>query len=49
MLTILDNTEFPLNAPMAQLDRAADYGSAGWGFDSLWACSKFWYLSNLAY
>ena len=27
----------PLYAPMAQLDRAADYGSAGWGFESLWA------------
>ncbi len=25
-------------APVAQLDRAADYGSAGWGFDSLQAC-----------
>ena len=24
-----------INAPVAQLDRAADYGSAGWGFDSL--------------
>ncbi len=25
------------NAPIAQLDRALDYGSKGWGFDSLWA------------
>jgi hypothetical protein len=24
-------------APIAQLDRAADYGSVGWGFKSLWA------------
>src|SRR5512135_724267 len=24
-------------APIAQLDRASDYGSGGWGFDSLWA------------
>ena len=24
-------------APIAQLDRALDYGSRGWGFDSLWA------------
>ena len=24
-------------APIAQLDRALDYGSKGWGFDSLWA------------
>ena len=23
------------NAPLAQLDRASDYGSEGWGFDSL--------------
>ncbi len=23
-------------APIAQLDRAADYGSAGWEFKSLW-------------
>src|SRR6516165_8270094 len=26
-------------APVAQLDRAADFGSAGWGFDSLRAYS----------
>ncbi len=24
-----------LSAPVAQLDRAPDYGSGGWGFDSL--------------
>ena len=24
-------------APIAQLDRASDYGSEGWGFDSSWA------------
>ena len=24
-------------APIAQLDRALDYGSRGWGFESLWA------------
>ena len=24
-------------APIAQLDRASDYGSGGWGFNSLWA------------
>ena len=23
-------------APMAQLDRASDYGSEGWGFESFW-------------
>ena len=23
--------------PIAQLDRASDYGSEGWGFDSSWA------------
>ena len=23
-------------APIAQLDRASDFGSEGWGFDSLW-------------
>jgi hypothetical protein len=23
------------NAPVAQLDRASDFGSEGWGFDSL--------------
>src|SRR5262245_29335918 len=27
-------------APVAQLDRAADFGSAGWGFDSLRAYSE---------
>ena len=26
-----------IGAPIAQLDRASDYGSEGWGFDSLWA------------
>lgn len=25
------------NAPIAQLDRASDYGSEGYGFDSCWA------------
>ena len=25
-------------APVAQLDRASDYGSEGWGFESLRAC-----------
>jgi hypothetical protein len=24
-----------LNAPLAQLDRASDFGSEGWGFESL--------------
>ena len=24
-------------APVAQLDRASDYGSEGWGFEPLWA------------
>ena len=27
-------------APIAQLDRASDFGSEGWGFDSLWAHIK---------
>ena len=27
----------PCCAPMAQLDRASDYGSEGWGFESFWA------------
>src|SRR5271155_394645 len=27
----------PFSAPIAQLDRAAVYGTAGWGFESLWA------------
>ncbi len=26
-----------MNAPIAQLDRAFDYGSKGYGFDSYWA------------
>jgi hypothetical protein len=25
------------DAPIAQLDRASDYGSEGWGFKSSWA------------
>ena len=28
-------------APVAQLDRAPDYGSGGWGFDSLRVCQAF--------
>ena len=28
----------PLHAPVAQLDRASDYGSEGLGFESLRAC-----------
>ena len=27
-------------APVAQLDRASDYGSGGWGFESLRACGS---------
>jgi hypothetical protein len=27
--------EFERNGPVAQLDRASDFGSEGWGFDSL--------------
>ena len=26
------------NAPVAQLDKATDYGSVDWGFESLRAC-----------
>ena len=29
--------KFPGHAPIAQLDRAFDFGSKGWGFESLWA------------
>ena len=29
-----------LYAPMAQLDRASDYGSEGCGFKSYWACQE---------
>ena len=34
--TILNNNSRE-DAPIAQLDRAFDYGSKGWGFDSSWA------------
>ena len=30
-----------MHAPVAQLDRASDFGSDGWGFDSLQAHSSF--------
>ena len=30
-----------MNAPVAQLDRATDYGSVGWGFESLRARHRF--------
>ena len=30
-----DSKDEKQNAPVAQLDRAPDYGSGGWGFDSL--------------
>jgi hypothetical protein len=33
---------------MAQLDRAPDYGSGGWGFDSLWVRHLF-FLGNSLY
>ena len=33
-------------APIAQLDRALDYGSKGWGFESLWAYQFFYYYSR---
>ena len=29
-------TALRARAPIAQLDRATDYGSVGWGFDSSW-------------
>ena len=29
------------SAPVAQLDRASDFGSEGWGFDSLRACKGY--------
>ena len=38
-------SEYCLNnlthAPVAQLDRASDFGSEGWGFESLQACYIF--------
>ena len=34
----------PENAPIAQLDRASDYGSEGWGFDSSWA---YFFIINI--
>ena len=30
-----------LRAPVAQLDRASDFGSEGWGFESLRAYGKY--------
>ena len=40
-------SEYCLNnlthAPVAQLDRASDFGSEGWGFESLQACKKVTY------
>ena len=35
--TIFLNHYKLINAPIAQLDRASDYGSEGWGFNSSWA------------
>ena len=29
------------HAPVAQLDRASDFGSEGWGFESLQACITY--------
>ena len=32
-----------ISAPVAQLDKATDYGSVDWGFESLRACQfSFW-------
>ena len=40
------STSFPTiasePAPVAQLDRASDFGSEGWGFEPLRACSSRW-------
>ena len=35
-----------LGAPVAQLDRASDYGSEGLGFDSLRVYHFFYFLSH---
>src|ERR1041385_5656056 len=35
-------------APIAQLDRASDFGSEGWGFESLWAHGRAADRSHLA-
>ena len=44
------STSFPTiasePAPVAQLDRASDFGSEGWGFESLRACSSRWLPSS---
>ena len=37
------------SAPLAQLDRASDYGSEGWGFESLRACHLFSCQHSLAF
>ncbi len=34
-IQMLIKFELKIDAPVAQLDRAPDYGSGGWGFDSL--------------
>ena len=36
-------------APVAQLDRASDYGSEGLGFESLRACSLNWLRATKKY
>jgi hypothetical protein len=33
-------------APIAQMDRASDYGSEGWGFNSSWA---YFYFANIGF
>jgi hypothetical protein len=40
-ITTLLRTFGEENAPVAQLDRASDYGSEGWGFESLQAHHLF--------
>src|ERR1700736_6639698 len=35
-------------APIAQLDRATDYGSVGWGFDSSWVHQSNQQLTSFA-
>ena len=37
------NAQLKINAPIAQLDRAFDYGSKGCGFDSCWARHLFFF------
>ena len=47
LLTLASHESLPLTVPVAQLDRASDFGSEGWGFESLQARIDYKELTSI--